>query len=42
MQLETVGEAATCSLRKLEILVTENIHKQKQLSYLATRKVTNK
>ena len=42
MQLETVAEAATCSLRKLEILVTENIHKQKQLPYLATWKITNK
>jgi len=32
MQLETVGEAATRSLRKLEILVTENIHKQKTVT----------
>jgi hypothetical protein len=28
MQLETVGEAATCSPRKPEILVTEIIYKQ--------------
>jgi hypothetical protein len=41
MQLETVEEAAICSLRKLEILVTENIHKQKTDTILATWKITN-